>query len=63
METATSSVKRKRPALSLLDWVSHKGEIERLYLKEDKGLPAVMESMRREHNFEASCVYFNTLLN
>jgi len=63
MATATTPVKRKRPASSLLDWVSYKGDIERLYLTEDKGLPTVMEIMRKDRNFEASCVYFNSLLN
>ncbi|KAE9371960.1 hypothetical protein N431DRAFT_504489 [Stipitochalara longipes BDJ] len=54
MATIAPSAKRKRPASSVLDWTTHRAEIERLYLKEDKGLPTVMTFMRREHNFEAS---------
>jgi hypothetical protein len=54
MVTVTSSAKRKRADSSHLDWGAHRREMERLYLEEDKGLPTVMELMRREHNFDAS---------
>jgi hypothetical protein len=54
MAASTSSVKRKRGEFSSQDWVPHKAEIERLYLKENKGLPAVMDIMRKKHGFEAS---------
>jgi len=56
MATASASTKRKRTVASALDWAAHRQEIEKLYLKEDKGLPAVMKIMREEHGFDASYV-------
>ena len=42
--------------MSTIDWGGHKQEIERLYLREGKVLPAIIKIMRDEHGFDASYV-------
>jgi hypothetical protein len=62
MATLNSYAKRKRQVSSELDWMTHKAEIERLYIKENKGLPKVREIMQKEHSFDASWVPSNSVL-
>jgi hypothetical protein len=45
--------KRRRAAVSPVEWEAHRGILGKLYLVEDLSVKEIVDTMRAVHNFDA----------